>query len=292
MKVLENNMTRSEIKSKPLQSKLKHYVSYMLGIAGLALLGGCGTGHSFTHDVDPLLGSFNRPITPTPPPTGPDIGNVYQGGPGVYGPPAIGAGMTAPVPGAMGGAMVPSGVLNMPQNVSSNSGIANWKNIFNAPSPREALNRATVQNNSSVNSGTPQRMGAGIPLNNRFEQPAPPPQTPGWMAPQKSGEVVFNSPTNFSPVSGASRVGSTVPTISQQTGLIRTTTQIQSAKEGITLITTRGGQDCKLVPGNNGDWVFSCRIQDPVQGVKTVSAQSPSQLEAVRTVLARVQEMQ
>ena len=37
---------------------------------------GCVTGKSYTHEGDPLLGNFNRPITPTPPPTGATVGSV------------------------------------------------------------------------------------------------------------------------------------------------------------------------------------------------------------------------
>lgn len=81
------------IRTRPVPRKPRRWLAVAAGVLVLQSIG-CGTTHS-NRGGDPVLGSFNRPIVPTPSPTGPNIGGPMEG-PGVYAPPGVSADQLRP----------------------------------------------------------------------------------------------------------------------------------------------------------------------------------------------------
>jgi hypothetical protein len=266
--------------------------------AGVVLFGslGCGTGKNFTHDGDPLLGSFNRPITPTPPPTGSNIGNVWQGGPGMNQAPIIGTGSPPILSGAIGPLPPETGGANttapnyLPGPQSTNASMAGGN--------RGAL--ATVRkifnpNNVDLPPSVSQRVGPSIPLNNRFEEPKQPSPEPNWANPQDPKGTVLREPNSSSPVSGSAIVPEIIALPNQESipsgSRIIASTQINTIEEGQQILGSLGVKWSRLEQIENGHWQYTCALSGSPNSsqVKQYSAHHPDQIQAMRAVVEQVQ---
>lgn len=255
---------------------------------------GCGTGKSYTHDGDPLLGNFNRPITPTPPPTGADIGSVWDGGPGIYPAPAIGNNQVPYIPGQLAplpGVTPPTGGATglMPSSTTTNASLAGGS--------RGA--KATISEYLSPGENAPAtlptRVGASIPLGNRFDQAAmqaqqaqQPPQSGLEPMPPSAdpNAVQIRQPRAIATSRGSAIVpeGAPLPIGNPDAPQV-----VKSLEEGQQVLTSQGVKWQRLERVENGDWQFTCAVGGSNStSPKQFSARHPDQLQAMQQVIEQV----
>jgi hypothetical protein len=255
---------------------------------------GCGTGKSYTHDGDPLLGNFNRPIAATPPPTGADIGNVWDGGPGIYPAPAIGNNQTPYIPGQLAplpGVTQPTGgstTTSLPGSSNTNAAMAGG--------PRGA--KATITEYLSPDENTqasiPTRVGASIPLGNRFDQAAvqiqqsPTPPSEPLPPSADPNAVQIRQPRAIATSRGSAIVPEGGPLPLPNPNAPQT---VRSLEEGQQVLNSHGIKWQRLERIESGDWQFTCAVSSNPNGTsaKQYSARHPDQLQAMQQVIEQVQ---
>ena len=258
----------------------------MLGAAVLTSALGCGTVHS-SAGGDPILGSFERPLQPTPPPTGPGIGGALDS-PGVYPAPGVGADVLNP-------------------------------NEF----PRATLQFAPATPNDNaywvppssmrIDQGRPfSQNGNGMP--NQYQGlPGGAHLVPGGVAPPASG---YTPPPSGSPGAGGSPApsgggspapsgggggggggsGALAPVTTPVVAVAPPANPIRPARFDVTAVTSveqarnalirEGFAMQRLEQVGNGDWKFL--ISKPTAtGPKTYEAVHPNQFEAVKAVVGQ-----
>jgi hypothetical protein len=253
---------------------------------------GCGTGWSYSHQDDPLLGSWNRPIVRTPPPTGGDIGNVYQGGAGVYPAPAIGQDLVPPIPGALPG--------NAPRPIDINATSWNFGNgsTTNASLASSKSAGTWISRFFDSSEGVAPQAGRGtngptIALENRFAAQPPELPTRAWAIPEGSMQVAVRKQFATSPSGSAMEAPAAVPQplvpVAYANGEpdLR---QVASVEQAQSILTSYGIQWQRLERVENGDWQYSCAVTSNPQSTfaKQYASRNADQLAAMKEVVEQV----
>jgi hypothetical protein len=259
-----------------------------LSAVALFLLGsGCGLMHpASSRDGDALLGSFNRPIAPTPPPTGPDIAGPTDGS-GVYPAPAIGEGIRPPLPGTL----PPTSDNPYSGRITEGSSPTAVPTSSNPRGPRNLLSRLFGSRDTEPARTPPKRSGASISLGNRFTdktQELPPtwaqPTTPDLVQIHPADEPQLTSGSAIVP-DGPAKPPTPHPVLGKEPG------QVASVEEGQTMLSAYGVKWQRLERVENGEWQFTCGLGagPSAAGYRQYSARNPDQLLAVKAVLQQVQ---
>src|SRR5262245_10553852 len=228
----------------------------MLGAAGCAFPNGSTGG-------DPLLGNFNRPIVPTPPPErgglGPDT-PAYDGGAriGVGAPdlPQRGESPTGPMPAPVPGASSSPSTHGTPSSPGTSGA---------SGSPPGA--RLSVGGPDDFITSRPATSGAQLPVStdSTARLPAPPP-----LAPRRGTEVV-ELPTP--PVRTVGHEETAEPL------LVPTVAELQLNLQ------KAGARDMRTEQSPDGEWLFDCTIND-----EAYQGRGRSAFEAVRLVWEQIQK--
>jgi hypothetical protein len=256
--------------------------------AALLLLGsGCGLMHpASSRDGDPLLGSFNRPIAATPPPTGPDIAGPTDG-PGVYPAPAIGESIRPPLPGTL----PPTSDNPYSGRITQGTSPTTVPTSSSPRSPRDLWTRLFGSRDTEPARTPPKRSGASISLGNRFTdktQELPPtwaqPTTPDLVQIHPADEPQLTSGSAIVP-DGPAKPPTPHPVLGKEPG------QVASVEEGQTMLSAYGVKWQRLERVENGEWQFTCGLGagPSAAGYRQYSARNPDQLLAVKAVLQQVQ---
>jgi hypothetical protein len=236
-----------------------------LAAAGVLILGasGCALPNGSTGG-DPILGNFNRPIVPTPPPERGGIGldsPAYDAGTriGVAAPDIStsvensGGGMSLPQltsPSLLSGARLPfSGGGDEPY-VGQRPGVAAGARL---PSQSDTpTSRAPMFGRTS-----PDAMATR-------------PREPNYSVP---GGLAFSLPEPTSPI--------------RQVGFetLKDPAKVKTMEEGQALLQVAGARSQKAEQLTEGDWLFGCMV-----GAKSYEARSKEPLEAMKMVLEQIKK--
>lgn len=254
------------------------FVRYCLASCALgsAALAGCAMPHGSTGG-DPVLGNFNRPISPTPMP---------YSGQGGYGSPAYDGGARlgqaspdVPMPNPYDGGPSAKTSWNMPApNVPPNVDLAGGTRKEAKPHWSYRLFNTTYTK--------PPTDGAKMMGTEEQIQHAPlKPSYDAFPAGSQSAARPIGAVTNL-------LNGSSIPMEVQSTSLkmvpeSRDAGKVSSLEEGQLVLTSFGMRWQELKQADNGDWLYSCVVAADPAGTsfRRFDARHPSALEAVRAVV-------
>jgi hypothetical protein len=229
-----------------------------LGVAaaGLFVLGASGCAFpNGTTGGDPVLGNFNRPIVPTPPPEHGGIGldsPAYDAGSriGVASPD-----IPAPVDNAQGGSSLPQ---------------------LTSPS---LFGRARMP--FGGNGNEPFLAGKSGPAGARLPSPgdaAPPPMpAPGRTSPD-------GTPAKYT-AAGPGLTPSESPVRPVSYEVIKDPSRVKTMEDGQAVLQAFGARGMKVEQLTGGEWVFGCTV-----GAKGFEARGKEPMEAMKLVLEQVQD--
>lgn len=230
--------------------------------AGTLVLGsvGCALPNGVTGG-DPILGNFNRPIVPTPPPERGGLGldsPAYDSGARIgVAPPDMatpiensGSGITLPQltsPSLTSGARLPFGAGDDPHVTSRTPAGARLPSAHDLPPAR-------------------------LPAIGRTSPDALPgrPRAPEYSVP---GGLAFVPPEPTSPIRP---VGHEV---------LRDPAKVKSLEDGQALLNLAGARGQKVEQLAEGDWSFSCTV-----GIRSYDARAAEPLDAMKIVLEQIQK--
>jgi len=245
-------------------NRLRHLRRTALAAAAIVLgAGGCALPNGITGG-DPLLGNFNRPIAPTPPPergglgldspaydggarigvTSPDVPTPVENAPG---------GMSLPQltsPSLFSGAKLPfGGGTEEPFLASKPMGPAGARLPSPHDAPRQSMSPALSRVTSDNFVGRPKEATYSV-APNPIDSPAPATQ---------------------------------IRLVSYEA--LRDPSKVRTMEEGQTLLQAAGARGLKTEQLIGGEWSFGCTV-----GSKDFEAHGRDPLEALKQVLAQVQK--
>ena len=243
-------------------NRLRHLRQAGLAAAGTLVLGaaGCALPNGATGG-DPILGNFNRPIAPTPPPERGGLGldsPAYDAGAriGLTSPDVptpvenSGGGMSLPAltsPSLFSGARIPFGGAAdepfMAQKPAATG--ARLPAYSDAPTPRLPLFGRT---NTDALAAPPREPSYGVP-----------------------GGLAFTPPEPKSPVRP----------VGFET--LKDPAKVKSMEDGQSLLQAAGAREQKMEQLSGGDWSFGCTV-----GAKAYEARGKEPLEALREILDQI----
>lgn len=245
-----------------MANRLQHLRRLGLAAAG-ALLGatGCALPNGVTGG-DPILGNFNRPIVPTPPPERGGLGldsPAYDAGARI--------GVAAPdIPGSVEN----SGGISVSQ-VTSPSALSGARLPFapGSDEPYLAPRPAT-------------QLGARLPM--PHDLPASPPQAFGRTSPDAMADRVRQP--EYAVPGGLAFVPPEPTPLVQPTGYEtrKDPAKVKSMEDAQVLFQAAGASNQKVEQLAGGEWAFDCSV-----GIKTYEARGSSPLEAMKIVLEQIQ---
>lgn len=233
------------------------------GVLALGSAGGCALPHGSTQG-DPLLGSFHRPIVPTPPPE--------RGGLGLDSP-AYDAGSHIGVPSP-----------DVPSTVENSSGLLSLPGLTTPNLLSGARMPFSVQESPLVHRGGVAPGGA------RLQNPSTAPltvPTPAYGLATGSNTVAPRPRDGTSQITSAAAFIPAGPPPQVQLvkyELLREPGRITSLEEGQTLLSSIGAKGMKAEQLVNGDWSFCCTV-----GTKPYEGRGGDSLDALRQVTEQVQ---
>ncbi len=230
-----------------------------LGVAaaGLFVLGASGCAFpNGTTGGDPILGNFNRPIVPTPPPERGGIGldsPAYDAGAriGVASPD-----IPAPVENTQGGSSLPQ--------LTSPSLFGNARMPFGGGADEPFV--------ASKNAGP-----AGARLPSPGDNPMP--KVPAY------GRTSPDGMTAKYTTSGAGLMPSESPVRPVSYEVLKDPSRVKTMEEGQNLLQAAGARGMKVEQLTGGEWVFGCTV-----GAKAFEARGKEPLAAMKLVLEQVQK--
>ena len=258
----------------------------MLGLATLTSALGCGTVHS-SAGGDPILGSFERPLQPTPPPTGPGIGGALDS-PGVYPAPGVGADVLnpnefpratlqyAPAPNDNGYWIPPSAMTN-DQSRPFIQGRNSMPNQFQGlPGGAHLVPGGVAPPSSTPGTGAPSGgfapSGVGSPS--------------GGGSPAPSGGGGGGGSGALAPAPVMLPASAVAPRANPVQPARFDATAVQSVDQARNVLIREGFAMQRLEQVGNGDWKFM--ISKPTAtGPKKYEAVHANQLEAVKVVVGQ-----
>jgi hypothetical protein len=252
--------------------------------AALTLAAGCGFPHD-RYASDPLLGSFNRPIAPTPP--------IWTGGdPGFS--PAHDAGAHIGLPSPDVPARSNPGLERM-FIVPTYQGTLGMGRLFNggtkASTDSGGIQRVTSPTTPSAPIAPQRRAGAA--LFSAQELPdAPATYLPSSADPHASTVTARQIDLHTLVTSGSSIVPSgpmAVPV--SPIAAIKDPREIATVQEGQSILQTCGAKQQVMEQQPTGEWRFICTIGSGDE-LRRYEAKSGDQLEAVRAVMIQLKKEQ
>ena len=232
------------------------------GVLVTGLAGGCALPNGSTQG-DPLLGNFNRPIVPTPPPE--------RGGLGLNSP-AYDAGARIGVPGpdVPGAVENSAGFLSLPPLSTPNL-------LSGARMPFGVADTTPVARAGSAPAGAQLHNPATAPLT--VPAPAYGLATGDSVAPRpRDGTSQLTSAAAFIPAGPPPKVQLVKYELLHEPG------RIASLEEGQTLLSAIGAKGMKTEQLMNGDWSFCCTV-----GTRPYEGRGGDSLDALRQVAEQVQ---
>jgi hypothetical protein len=235
--------------------------------ASLFLLGtvGCAFPHGNTAG-DPILGNFNRPIVPTPPPERGGLGldsPAYDAGARI--------GMTPPDVAAP--FENTSGFMSLPPLTSPNL-LSDVRTPFG--SPAEGLSRRPVT-----------ASGAKLPMSSEQSMrssPFPtyrPPTGDGAGIRPRDPHLSFTSATSFAPSEPPS------PIRQVDFEVKRDPSRLETVQDGQSMLQEMGARSQRMEQLDSGEWNYSCAM-----GLKVYEARGKDQMEALKNVIEQVKARQ
>lgn len=247
-----------------MANRLQHLRRTALTAAGAVLVGaaGCAFPNGSTGG-DPILGSFNRPIVPTPPPERGGIGldsPAYDAGARIgVAPPDV----AAPVENSAGG-------MSLPQ-LTSPSLFTGARLPFGGGADEPLL------------AGRPAgRMGARLPS----PADAAGPRLPAFGRTSPDSLSAHSAGPNYTVAGGSAftlpEPRSEIRPVSFET--LKDPAQVKTMEDGQAVLQVAGARGLKVEQLSGGEWVFACTL-----GAKAYQARGNEPLDAMKAVLEQVQ---
>jgi hypothetical protein len=239
-----------------MRNRLQRVRRLGVAAAGIMLLGasGCAFPHGTTGG-DPILGNFNRPIVPTPPPERGGIGldsPAYDAGAriGVASPD-----IPTPIENAPGGATLPQ--------LTSPTLFSRSRTPFSGAADEPFL--------------APKAGPAGARLPMPSDAPAPRVPAYGRTSPDAMSAKYMVESTALMPSD------SSVRPVSYE--VLKDPSRVNTMEDGQNFLQMAGARGMKVEQLTGGEWVFACTV-----GAKVFQARGKEPLEAMKLVLEQVQK--
>jgi hypothetical protein len=246
-----------------MANRLQHLRQLGLAAAGALVLGatGCALPNGVTGG-DPILGNFNRPIVPTPPP---ERGGLGLDSPAYDAGARIGVGapdIATPVENTGGGMSLPQ--LTSPGQFSG----ARLTLAGGADEPYLAQRPAD-------------QFGARLPIPQ--DRPAPRPPAFGRTSPDSMAGRVREP--EYSVPGGLAFVAPTPGVRPAAYETLKDPAMVKTMEDAQVLLQAAGANGQKVEQLAGGEWVFGCSV-----GIKTYEARGSSALEAMKVALKQIQK--
>jgi len=248
-----------------MANRLQHLRRLGLAAAGALVLGGsgCALPNGVTGG-DPILGNFNRPIVPTPPPE--------RGGLGLDSPAYdAGARIGVAAPDIPSSAENSTGGMSLPQ--LSSPGLLSGARLPFAPGSDEPYPAQRTAN----------QFGARLPMPQDVSTPRP--RTFGRTSPDATASRVREP--EYSVPGGLAFVPPEPATPVRTAGYetLKDPAKVKTMEDAQVLFQAAGASNQKVEQLAGGEWAFECTV-----GIKTYEARSGSPLEAMKLVLEQIQK--